>query len=161
MMKTLTAMKQQYDDKYPYSHDPKRGESSPFALIRHLYQEEIHMKFLSPTKVVSVSLPIEDVAMLGVLAKRFGMSMSAFLASLLEGSADSCFQGLDPSDRLQLAQQADVIVSHTESEQGVTVQTIPNGFGSWKFKAEELNALELKEKQEAATSQQENNNEPV
>lgn len=160
-MKTLTSMKQQYDDKYPYGHDPQRAEGTPFGLVRHLYQEEIHMNFQSPTKVVSVSLPIQDVAILSLIAKRFGMSMSAYVASLLEGAADSSFEALDPVDRLELGQQADLVVSQFEAEQGITSRSSPKGYGTWKYKADELNAIELKELEEVATGQQENNNESV
>ncbi|MFM7015408.1 MAG: hypothetical protein ACKOX3_03675 [Bacteroidota bacterium] len=154
-------MKQEYDDKYPFSHDPERRGSSPFALVRHLYQEEIHMKFEYPTKVVSVSLPANEVALLGLIAKRFGMSMSALVASFLERAADQCFDALEPLDRLELGQQADLLVTQFELEQGITSQSSPKGFGTWKYKAEQLNALEFQENPDIVPGLKENNNESV
>jgi hypothetical protein len=148
MMKTLSSMKEHFDNKFPFAHDPQHGEVSPFGLIRQLYQEEKHSGFTEPTKVVSVSLPIKDVALFIAVSKRFDMSMSAFLASLLQGSARECMDALDPQDRIQLAKLADLEVAKIESEKGITVEYLGAKYDTWEYKASELNAIEEKELQQ-------------
>jgi hypothetical protein len=138
---SILSTKQEYDSSLPYSFD--QTDKTSFALIRHLYFSEKNEigRIESSTKVVSVSIPAHEAILLGHIAKRFGMSLSAFLAQFLDGMARDCFQALDKDDRLTIGKQADLDYVEFERDRGFS------GFiqDHWERAAETYNRHEERE----------------
>lgn len=173
---SLITMKKQHDDSYPQIFG--NGEASSFALVRQLYQDEIRNDYEPLSKIVSISFPVDEAIVLGLIAKRFGMSLSAFLNRFLDGAARDAFLALDPQDRLAIGKQADFDVAQFEKEKGIT--SFSSEIGHWERHALHDNKLEEKELEDflreqheqemtqsllanatPVSSNQESNNEPV
>ena len=177
---SLLTMKKQHDDAYPEIFGDR--EKSSFALVRQLYQDEIRNDYEPLSKIVSISFPVDEAIVLSLVAKRFGMSLSAFLNRFLAGAAHDSFLALDKDDRLSIAKQADIDITQFEKEKGITPfpGSTHNSIGRWERIAIHRNDLEEKEledflrekdRQEAieaflekavpVSSDQESNNEPL
>lgn len=174
---SLLTMKKQHDESYPQIFG-NNGDTSSFALVRQLYQDEIRNDYEPLSKIVSISFPVDEAIVLGLVAKRFGMSLSAFLNRFLDGAARHAFLALDSNDRLAIGKQADLDLAQFEKEKGIT--SFSTEIGRWERHALHDNQLEEKEledflreqhEQEAiasllersvpVSSNQESNNEPV
>jgi hypothetical protein len=175
---SIITMKKQHDDAYPKIFGER--EKSSFALVRQLYQDEIHSNYEPLTKIVSISFPVDEAIVLSLVAKRFGMSLSAFLNRFLAGAAHDSFLALNKDDRLSIAKQADIDITQFEKEKGITSFQGSDQLGRWERIAIHRNELEEKEledflrekhQQEAieafleravpVSSDQESNNEPL
>jgi len=173
---SIITMKKQHDDSYPQIFG--NGEASSFALVRQLYQDEIRTDYEPLSKIVSISFPVDEAIVLGLVAKRFGMSLSAFLNRFLDGAARDAFLALDPKDRLAIGKQADIDLAQFEKEKGIT--SFSTEIGRWERHALHHNQLEEKELEDflreqheqemtqsllanstPVSSDQESNNEPV
>jgi hypothetical protein len=177
---SLITMKKQHDDSYPQIFG--NGEASSFALVRQLYQDEIRNDYEPLSKIVSISFPVDEAIVLSLVAKRFGMSLSAFLNRFLDGAARDAFLALDPKDRLAIGKQADIDLIQFEKEKGITPfpSSINDPIGRWEKSAIYHNEREEKEVEDylrekhqqemtqsllanavPVSSDQESNNEPV
>ncbi len=145
-------MKKEYDSLHPHSFE--QTDKTSFALVRHLYFSEQFQNgsFEGSSKVVSASLPAHEAILLGHIAKRFGLSLSALLARFLDGMATDCFQALDKEDRLAIGKQADLDYVEFEKDRGFS--TFDTDY--WQRRAEVYNRHEQKELEQFLEEQHQN-----
>lgn len=135
---SILSLKKEYDTHHLHSFN--ETDKTSFALVRHLYFTEQYEKqrIECSTKVVSVSIPAHEAILLGHIAKRFGLSLSAFLAQFLDDMATDCFKALERDDRLTIGKQADLDYVEFEKDRGL------DGFRQnyWQDAAERYNRHE-------------------
>lgn len=137
---SILSMKNQYDSSRPFAFS--ESDRSSFALIRHLYSFEEEVNQDRSSKVVSISFPADEAILLSHIAKRFGMSLSAFLNRFLDGMARDSFLALEKEDRLTIGKQTDIDLLQYEKEKGLSFFTLENG---WEARAKLFNGIEQKE----------------
>lgn len=96
------------------------------------------------TKMLSIAVDADHASMLRAVAERFGKSLSAFAADILENAVKESFLFLTPDDRQKLAEKADketseYLVKRGINQTGTDMQGDYEGSRHWQQLAEMMN----------------------
>ena len=120
---------------------------TPAEIIKEFYECEVEgMSRECVTTKFSVKTQTTTATMLNAIAKRFGTTRISLVESLLDNSVQELFSGLNESDKLIVAKEADKEATELMLKTGMTWQ-VSNVLGNFSNECKEWEAsLVLKEK---------------